>query len=116
MSELKPCPFCGGEAHYWLDTQYQDRHVIECDDCGCNRRYEYSKEGVEKEWNTRADVWINIDEQLPKIGQECLIEIPVCAGFNIENGRYKGNGAWVGAWCSERGNGCCYKVSRWMPR
>lgn len=60
--------------------------------------------------------WISVDEQFPKVGQECLIEIPVCERFNVENGRYKGDGVWVGAWCSERGNGCHYEVSRWMPR
>lgn len=56
MSELKDCPFCGPcgcPPEYQLDTQYQDRHVIECGNCGIQKRYEYSKEGVIQEWNTR---------------------------------------------------------------
>ena len=56
MSELKACPFCGPNScppEYHLDNNYQDRHVIECGDCGIQKRYEYSKEGVIEQWNTR---------------------------------------------------------------
>jgi Lar family restriction alleviation protein len=53
MEELKPCPFCGGKAEYWIDNDYQDRHVITCGYCGCEKRYEYSMDGVIEEWNTR---------------------------------------------------------------
>lgn len=62
-----------------------------------------------------CDGWISVDDRLPEIGQECLIEIPVCGKFNLENGKYKGKGIWVGAWCDFRGKGCNYKVNRWMP-
>lgn len=63
-----------------------------------------------------VDEWISVDDRFPEIGQQCLIEIPVCDNFNIENGKYKGSGVWIGAWCDSRGNGCPYKVTRWMPR
>ena len=55
MSELKDCPFCGkgSEPFYSLDPNYQDRHVIECSDCGKQERYEYSKEGAIENWNRR---------------------------------------------------------------
>lgn len=53
MNELEACPFCGSEAEYWLDAKWDDKHVIECQYCGCSRRYEYSKEGVVKKWNHR---------------------------------------------------------------
>lgn len=65
--------------------------------------------------SSRADMLISIQDRLPEIGQECLIEIPVCNKFNIESARYKGDGIWVGAWYDFRGKGCNYKVARWMP-
>lgn len=52
-NKLKPCPFCGGEAYYELDPHYSDRHVLTCEDCNCNRRFENSKEGVIRLWNDR---------------------------------------------------------------
>lgn len=55
MSEIKPCPFCGNKAEYWEDSQYQDRHVIECQYCGANKRSEYGYKGVLRDWNTRYD-------------------------------------------------------------
>lgn len=55
MSEIKPCPFCGSSASYWEDGHYQDRHVIECQNCGTNRRSEYGYESVLRDWNRRYD-------------------------------------------------------------
>lgn len=55
MSEIKPCPFCGGRAEYWEDNQYQDRHVIECQNCGTTRRSEYGYDSVLQDWNCRYD-------------------------------------------------------------
>lgn len=114
MSELKPCPFCGGKAS--INYYEHNTHSVECNICHARTSVTGGIKRCIDECNARSGVWINIEEQLPKIGQECLIEIPVCERFNVESGKYKGNGVWVGAWCSERGNGCCYKVSRWMPR
>lgn len=64
MSELKPCPFCGGKAHL-------DREEIFCD-CGAKMSfplyvwgaaacdgfptYEQSKEMAIKAWNRRVDI------------------------------------------------------------
>ena len=64
---------------------------------------------------SRTNRLISIEDRMPEIGQECLIEIPVCDKFNLESARYKGNGVWVGAWCDFRGKGCTYNVTRWMP-
>lgn len=60
--------------------------------------------------------WISIKTNMPEPGDECLIRIPVCGYFNIENGKYRGDGLWSGAWCSTRGLGQSYRVSHWMPR
>lgn len=61
------------------------------------------------------DGWVKCSDRMPEIGQEVLIRIPVCEHFNIENGTYKGNGKFSGAWCSTRGEGCAYRVTEWMP-
>jgi hypothetical protein len=58
---------------------------------------------------------ISIIDGMPEVGQVCLIKIPVASRYNIENGTYKGDGVWVGAWMDNRGVGCSYKVSEWMP-
>lgn len=59
--------------------------------------------------------WISVNERLPAIGDECLIRMPVCGRFNVENGRYKGDELWIGAWCDTRGKGRHYTVTHWMP-
>lgn len=55
MIEIKCCPFCGNTAEYWEDNQYQDRHVIECMNCGAHKRSEYGYDDVLSDWNTRYD-------------------------------------------------------------
>lgn len=59
--------------------------------------------------------WIKCSEQLPGIGVEVLIRIPVCGHWNVEGGSYRGDGVWYGAWCSTRGKDKCYKVLEWAP-
>lgn len=60
--------------------------------------------------------WIKcIDDNYPNIGEEVLIRIPVCDHFNIENGTYKGDGQFIGAWCDTRGKGKAYRVTHWQP-
>src|SRR5574344_1038545 len=56
MSELKPCPFCGGEAHTSL---IQSMWFVECDkkDCGALLGFDAEKVGKEEAitaWNRRA--------------------------------------------------------------
>ncbi len=62
-----------------------------------------------------ADGWIKCSERYPEVGQEVLIRIPVCEKFNIENGKYEGDGRFLGAWFDTRGKGRPYKVTHWMP-
>lgn len=44
--ELKPCPFCGGEAKW-------QSGVICCSDCGVKTRYTSSRELAINAWNRR---------------------------------------------------------------
>jgi Lar family restriction alleviation protein len=53
---LKPCPFCGGEAKYFV-SNYPDTlqiHNVRCDFCYEGFDGHATKEGVFKAWNTRS--------------------------------------------------------------
>ena len=60
--ELKPCPFCGGEAR--IDNEGTDFYAIFCDKCGTLTSFAkdsnfdgsdfYTKEQVISAWNRRA--------------------------------------------------------------
>lgn len=57
MNELKPCPFCGGEAKLLRGEIPPTRaiaHFIKCQKCGCNLISRYQANDVISEWNTRA--------------------------------------------------------------
>lgn len=52
VENLKPCPFCGGEAKTDYDFN-NNRYYVFCRDCDA-RVYDYnSEERVIKEWNKR---------------------------------------------------------------
>ena len=56
MSELKPCPFCGGEAHITLE---QAMWFIECENEDCGAMMGFEAEVVSRieaiaAWNRRA--------------------------------------------------------------
>jgi uncharacterized Zn finger protein (UPF0148 family) len=60
MAELKPCPFCGGEAKIAeYDTMYLHGFVVRCANDGCSvavETYIYPTEAEAAEvWNTRSD-------------------------------------------------------------
>jgi hypothetical protein len=57
--------------------------------------------------------WIKCSDQLPEVGVECLLRIPVCGHWNVEGGKYMGDGRWRGAWCATHGEGKSYKVFQW---
>lgn len=58
MSELKPCPFCGGEAHF-VEVGFQDKddiispYVI-CHNCGASTAWYEGKKEAKDAWNRRA--------------------------------------------------------------
>lgn len=56
-TELKPCPFCGGEARYGHDNM--NGHYVTCANIECGvlvvARYHETKELTITAWNTRHD-------------------------------------------------------------
>ena len=60
MSELKPCPFCGGRSLYQFIYPYKRRPglrgcYIKCNKCGsCTGNYETIEE-AKVAWNMRKD-------------------------------------------------------------
>lgn len=63
MTELKPCPFCGGEATsifgIMIDGKQSEWNVIKCKNPKCRIQpstdWHKSKSVVVREWNRRAD-------------------------------------------------------------
>ena len=57
MTELKPCPFCGGEAR--SVSKYSNnkkwKYFCECWLCSCRTQYFETEEKAIKTWNRRAD-------------------------------------------------------------
>lgn len=57
MEELKPCPFCGGEAHTRQEVLLDGTHighVVYCATCKISVREYRMKQAIEA-WNTRAE-------------------------------------------------------------
>ena len=59
MEELKPCPFCGGNAKLtqWTKTIYS----ISCIKCDAHF-YTYTKEEAIKAWNTRHERTVKLKD------------------------------------------------------
>lgn len=53
-SELKPCPFCGGEAGLVIDEPFKGFTFVECHECGSRGSISKERQAI-KAWNTRAE-------------------------------------------------------------
>jgi Lar family restriction alleviation protein len=72
MTELKPCPFCGGSAELLSDVACIDWWVC-CEDCENNCRSDQEKSEAVAAWNRRASGWIKVSERLPEVGEVVLL-------------------------------------------
>lgn len=86
-SELKPCPFCGGEAsNVWIPYIGGGGYgnVIECDDCWAKTGYYDTEAEAIKAWNTRAERTCKGESDLSEwVCSECQCWIPT--GITPEN-------------------------------
>lgn len=53
-SELKPCPFCGGD-EIRLDRNEAGRYHAVCTTCECSFAYDWTKQEAITAWNQRAE-------------------------------------------------------------
>lgn len=74
MPELKPCPFCGGEAELEKRGMFEmtvfDVKCMDCRAIGCGGN---TAEKAVAAWNKRASDWIPCSERMPENGQRVLI-------------------------------------------
>ena len=54
MNELKPCPFCGGDAKI-VDVEDLKGFFALCKHCNASTRIFYSEEVAIEAWNRRVD-------------------------------------------------------------
>lgn len=56
-TELKPCPFCNGEAkmRYCENEYIIPFYFVSCSECGCKQASSIHKESVIESWNRRAE-------------------------------------------------------------
>ena len=53
MTELKPCPFCGGEAEVWV-SNITDRAIVYCTVCDAQIRIRQNEQEAIEAWNKRV--------------------------------------------------------------
>lgn len=62
MSELKPCPFCGGKSECITNYEYGKARgaFCSCKKCGITQKIYASRQGAIKAWNRRYE---NVDKR-----------------------------------------------------
>ena len=72
MGELKPCPFCGGEAEIevnhtdYTNGEHTTTYEPKCNDCLLSRQPLQCKKTAINAWNQRQDGWISVEDGYPK--------------------------------------------------
>lgn len=89
LSEVKPCPFCGGD-DITLATSYNNKfYNAECNACGACTAVHSSEIEVVQAWNTRSSEWVSVKDRLPEFGEKVLTwhqAGEVKAGYYRDNG------------------------------
>lgn len=110
-SDLKRCPFCGGEAKAYSILCDGLKHIVSCQGCLVETPLHDTREDLTATWNRRADGWIAVEDGLPEMRTDVWvhyrdggIEIGCCRLFH-------GRPRWfVGFTIFPEGT-----VTHWMP-
>ena len=111
MTELKPCPFCGGEAEYGLTVAGEE---VYCTKCKAAVPRITTKEAAIELWNTRSDKalnraagnWAKADAELRALKEEQpIVRCEQCYWYEPTqmwccNGEYGEHEAHLDGFCS----------------
>jgi len=76
MTDLKPCPFCGG-VDFVCSSNGMYNYFVSCDGCGVEGPASVDDDSAMTEWDIRAqDQWIPVGERWPEDGLEVLFLMP----------------------------------------
>ena len=127
MTELKPCPFCGGKAELKQDMRYPrsgkyagmsvKAYEVICPNSDCiiynaDNNYFFTREEAAEAWNRRSPDWISVNKRLPEESGDYLVFVE---GM-IENMLYsKQHSAWNADDLNCHKNYEITTVTHWMP-
>ena len=83
MSELKPCPMCGGNGNL-ISADGRARFHVQCAsmDCRCRTLAYVDVDDAIAAWNRRASGWISVEDGLPD-EDETVIAVTNCGFMDI---------------------------------
>ena len=128
MTELKPCPFCGGEAKMCENATRTATLLIRwvrCTGCGVETTAN-NKPAAIAAWNRRASAWISVEERLP---EKNLLVVAWHEGYVWHHGdswrRYgikfavhRGDKGWSDRLMQQAEHeldASCLAITHWMP-
>ena len=127
MSELKPCPFCGGHAMAQKEWhgQHGSVHWVHCIGCfNQTRRYVSTIDSDPEDkaiaaWNNRSDGWIPCSERLPEYTDTynvfCNVGSPFGGFTSVRSYRFERIRGNEPKWCIPNMYEEVVTVTHWQP-
>ena len=121
MTDLRECPFCGGEAKPKEDvlSRYSDKvwHLVECTSCSASTNWHETKQRAVAAWNRRADGWTGVEDALPEedgqSGVSNWVLVAPDAMGNVIRAYYSFDpGVWVSPYIDGHG---ASTITHWQP-
>ena len=85
-SELKPCPFCGGQAE--MIPTWDGLYQAECKNCRCSTESFCKSQLASLRWNKRTrpepSGWISVKDRLPEDEERILIFVSLAGHERIQ--------------------------------